>query len=77
MFFVEEMLMLVSTLLMALPSVLLGIASYVLSAVAIYVIARRRGLRKPWLAWVPVLNVWLLGSPVSYTHLTLPTKSLV
>ena len=50
------------SLLTALPSMLLGIASWVLSAVAIYVIARRRGLTKPWLAWVPVVNVWLLGS---------------
>ena len=52
----------VMSLLTALPSMLLGIASWVLSAVAIYVIARRRGLTKPWLAWVPVVNVWLLGS---------------
>ena len=52
----------VLSLLTALPSMLLGIASWVLSAVAIYVIARRRGLTKPWLAWVPVVNVWLLGS---------------
>ena len=52
----------VLSLLTALPSMLLGVASWVLSAVAIYVIARRRGLNKPWLAWVPVLNVWLLGS---------------
>ena len=45
-----------------IPSMLLSCAGYVLSAAAIYVIARRRGLRKPWLAWVPVVNVWLLGS---------------
>lgn len=52
----------VLSLLTALPSMLLGAASWVLSAVAVYVIARRRGLKKPWLAWVPVVNVWLLGS---------------
>lgn len=62
MLYVEEMLLLLSGLLTAIPSMLLGLASYVLTAVAIYVIARRRGLSKPWLAWVPVLNVWLLGS---------------
>ncbi|MBQ3193551.1 MAG: hypothetical protein IJB59_08305 [Oscillospiraceae bacterium] len=46
----------------SLPSMAFGMASYVLSALAIYVIARRRGLHNPWLAWVPVVNVWLLGS---------------
>ena len=44
------------------PSMLLGVAAYVLTALAIYTISRRRGLNKPWLAWIPVVNVWLLGS---------------
>ena len=44
------------------PSGLLGIAGYVLSSLAIYSIAKRRGLNHPWMAWVPVLNCWLLGS---------------
>lgn len=62
-FYFEDVLLSVAMgLLTALPSMLLGIASWGLSAVAVYVIARRRGLNKPWLAWVPVLNVWLLGS---------------
>lgn len=41
---------------------LLAIAGYVLTALALYTIARRRGLKKPWLAWIPVANCWLLGS---------------
>lgn len=62
-FYFEDVLVTaVMGLVTALPSMLLGIATWVLSAVAVYVIARRRGLNKPWLAWVPVLNVWLLGS---------------
>ena len=62
-FYFEDILVTaVMGLVTALPSMLLGIATWVLSAVAVYVIARRRGLNKPWLAWVPVLNVWLLGS---------------
>ena len=41
----------------------LGIAavSYVLRAVSIYTIANRRGIKNPWLAWVPVVNCWTLG----------------
>lgn len=38
------------------------VVSYVLQALGMYSIAKRRGIRKPWLAWIPVVNVWLLGS---------------
>ena len=44
------------------PSMLLSVATYVLSALALYTVASRRGIRNPWMAWIPVLNVWLLGS---------------
>lgn len=40
----------------------LGVLVYVLQALALYTIAERRGINKPWLAWVPVVNVWILGS---------------
>lgn len=53
---------LLSGLISGVPSGLLGIAGYVLSALAFYAIARRRGLNHPWLAWIPVVNCWLLGS---------------
>lgn len=43
-------------------SFLLGIAAYVLLAIGLYAIAKRRGIHHPWMAWVPVLNVWILGS---------------
>ena len=43
-------------------SSLLGIAAYVFSALAIYTIAQRREIKKAWMAWVPLLNVWILGS---------------
>ena len=41
---------------------LIGIAVFVLTALSLYTIAKRRGIKKAWLAWVPVLNVWILGS---------------
>lgn len=43
-------------------SFLIPIAAYVLTALGLYTIARRRGIRKPWLAWIPVVDVWVLGS---------------
>ncbi len=61
-YYEEELALLLSALLTSVPSSLLGIVSYVLTSWAVYTIACRRGLRKPWLAWVPVANVWLLGS---------------
>ena len=41
---------------------IVAIASYVFCALALYTIAQRREIKKAWLAWVPVLNVWILGS---------------
>lgn len=60
--FEEELLMLLPGLFSGIPSGLFGIAAYILTALAIYTISCRRGLRKPWLAWIPVINCWLLGS---------------
>lgn len=43
-------------------SSLVSLAVYVFTALALYTIAQRRGIKKAWLAWVPVVNVWILGS---------------
>ncbi len=48
--------------ILQIPSTLLSIAGYVLTALALYTLAKRRGLNKPWLAWIPVVNCWLIGS---------------
>ena len=42
-------------------SLLLSVGTYVLTALGLYTIAQRRGINKPWLAWIPVVNVWTLG----------------
>lgn len=39
-----------------------GVVSYVLSSLGMYTIANRRGISHAWMAWVPVLNYWTLGS---------------
>ena len=50
---------------------LAGIAIYVFTALSLYTIARRRGISAPWLAWVPVANLWVLGSlSDQYRYLT-------
>ena len=40
----------------------LGIAMYILNALGLYTIAQRRGIKYPWMAWLPVTNMWVLGS---------------
>ena len=59
--YLESGLWLILRTIFGMP-MLLSIASYVLTALALYTIARRRGLRNPWLAWLPVADSWLLGS---------------
>ena len=40
----------------------LGIVFYVLQSLGLYAIASRRQLKNPWLAWLPIGNMWILGS---------------
>ena len=37
------------------------VPAYVLKGLGLYSIADRRGIERPWLAWVPGLNLYLLG----------------
>ena len=52
----------VSGILSGIPSALIGIVTYVFTALALYTNAKRRGINHPWLAWIPVADVWILGS---------------
>ena len=40
---------------------LMAIAAYVFMSIGLYAIAKKRCIRHPWLAWIPVANMWLLG----------------
>ena len=42
-------------------SLAFSIVSYILMSKGMYAIAKRRGIEKPWLAWVPVGSSWMLG----------------
>ena len=61
-FYPEKSFAALLALISGIPSGLFSIAMYVLTAISLYTIAQRRGIRKAWLAWVPVLNCWILGS---------------
>lgn len=39
-----------------------AILAYVLQSLGMYTIAKRRGIHNPWLAWLPIGNMWIMGS---------------
>lgn len=49
-------------LLIVLLSLVYSIVVYVLQSLGLYSIAKRRGIHNPWLAWIPVGNMWIVGS---------------
>lgn len=48
--------------IVALIALLVIVVGYVLQSVGLYTIARNRGIRNPWLAWLPIGNYWIAGS---------------
>lgn len=42
----------------------IGLASYIMNALALYKIADRRKISNPWMAWLPFTSDWLIGSIV-------------
>lgn len=53
---------LVVYMLILLASLAVSVAAYVLQSLGYYTIAERRGIKRPWLAWLPIGNLWILGS---------------
>ena len=49
-------------LIMALITMALGIACYVLQSIGLHTLAKRRGIKRPWLAWIPFGDYWIIGS---------------
>lgn len=52
----------IMSMLSSIPGMLISLATYIAVAYSLYTIATRRGIGKPWLAWIPVVNVWTLGA---------------
>lgn len=68
----EEILTTVMAILMGVVGVVLvfSLIFWIISALSLQSIARRRGIRNAWLAWVPIGNEWILGSIADqYQHL--------
>lgn len=41
--------------------ILIGIALYIIFAYALYKITVNAGLENPWMAWIPILQLYILG----------------
>lgn len=68
----EEVLATVMAILLGVLCVVLvfSLIFWIISALSLQSIARRRGIRNAWLAWVPIGNEWILGSIADqYQHL--------
>ena len=39
-----------------------SVVMYVFHSLGLYTVAKRRGIHNPWLSWVPIANMWILGS---------------
>lgn len=45
-------------------NLIMSLISYLIMGAGLYTLAKRREQEKPWLAWVPIGNIWLLGDIV-------------
>lgn len=59
---ISAIVSLITSLLTAVVALLPAAAIYVLNALPLYRIAKRRGVSAPWLAWIPVVNDFVLGA---------------
>ena len=39
-----------------------GIVTYIFRSLGVYTLSKRRGLKRPWMAWVPVADSYLMGT---------------
>ena len=61
-FGVLVLVLLVVYAVIILAALALSAVVYIAQSISFYTIAKRRGIHNPWLAWIPVGNVWIIGS---------------
>lgn len=47
----------------------ISLIPYIFTSLGFYTIAKRRGIGKAWLAWIPIGQLWILGSISDQYHL--------
>ena len=48
-------------ILLYLCMIAFAVVCYILGSKGLYAIASRRGIKNPWMAWIPVVSNWILG----------------
>lgn len=61
-FGIRGLIAVVLALLAGVVALGIVIGCYVLQSLGLYRLASRRGIKHPWLAWLPIGNIWILGS---------------
>ena len=56
-------------LIVSAVSSLLSIGIYIIASHSLHTIAKRRLIAHPWLAWLPIGNLWILGSVADHYRL--------
>ncbi len=44
-----------------LVALIIGLVMYIFDAIGVHTIAKRRGIKHAWLAWIPIGRVWMVG----------------
>ncbi len=55
------MVLIVYGIILSLVAIISGL-QYILNSIALYTMAKNRGIEAPILAWIPVGNAWIIGS---------------
>lgn len=62
-------------------ALLLALAEYIMTAIAVYKIAKRKGIDHAFLAWIPIANTYLfaelIGTNVKVGNVTIPQYPLI
>ena len=48
-------------MVVVLIALAVSLTTYILGSIGNYTIAKRRGIRNPWLAWIPLAHLWITG----------------
>ena len=51
----------VSNIMSVVVALAFSVIAYIFQSRAMFAVAQRRGIEKPWLAWVPVGSSWMIG----------------
>jgi len=66
----EGLLVLVAIYLaILLFSLAISVAVYVIQSIGLYGMSKNAGVSKPWLAWIPIGNLWCMGSLAERSNL--------